>query len=257
MTDRCADLNLTLPGQKTPAMRLLMPEWITATNLDLLKLARAASPFTGPFHTSIGEWIVDEQGNLCGTLAYPGVMKVHVRLEPRDNHVDLVFTICNLSTMPMENLEADFCVGVTAGGGLWANRDFLPKSNLDRTEDGRYWHDLVARKGAYVHVRGTWTPLKLGENEIDMDTSVLAVNNEAGAATVFLMWNRPVRRPWINDANACMHLRPKLADTLAPAACAEIHGRVGITNRGLADVWRLCEELRAGNVGNGLPAIHP
>ena len=237
---QCADLAATLPGAQTPAWRMLLPEWITASNMNVLEEARARKPFPGPFHTVPGTWQVDQDGVWTGEQTHPGVVEITTHVTPRSYYVDLAVTLRNLSEQLLENLYADYCLNANAGGGKWANRDFLPESRLDRAEDGRYWHENVARTGAYVHAGGTWVPFfDRGPDPAPLDAAIIAVTNEADSATLFMMWNAPVQEPWVNNANACMHLRPLFSASLAPGDAATVRGRVGVTRAGREDVWKL------------------
>ena len=62
-------------------------------------------------------------------------------------------------------------------------------------------------------------------------------------ATPFQMWNKPVVATWINRANACMHLKPVLCESLGVGEKAEIRGRMGIGREGLEQVWHLYQSL--------------
>ncbi len=148
------DVTLTLPGQDTPCLRLLCPEWITADGADLFGAAKAVHPWAGPFHCMPGDWQAGERGSWTGVQTVPGVLESRVELEPEASGMTIRWEIRNLGEQPLANLRGDFCLGVNAGGGGWANRDFLLHSRLDRAEDGRYWRDQVAPTGAWVHLDG-------------------------------------------------------------------------------------------------------
>ena len=135
-------------------------------------------------------------------------------------------------------------MGVNAGGGKWANHDFLPESRLDRGEDGRYWYERVAVPGAFVRAGGRWVSfIKRSADGSAVDAALLAVNNASNTATIFVMSDASAKEPWINDQNACMHLKPCFSASLAPDETATVHCRIGVSRRGLEDVWRQYREL--------------
>jgi hypothetical protein len=154
-------------------------------------------------------------------------------------YVEIIWTLENLSTEPLKRTVLNFCFNVNNGGGGWANREFLPKSGLNRTEDGEYWHSRVARKGAYVHSGGSWR----NEPGATRDASILVVANEAKDRYAFQMWDHPVEGGGINNANACMHLQPVLCESLGVGEKAVIRSRMGISPEGLAQVWHLYKSL--------------
>ena len=240
MTPQCADLTVTLPGWTTPSLRMLLPEWISAANVD--PMAEIDTPAS--LHTVPGQWRADDRGGWTGVQTHPGAVEIRTRIEPHAYYVDLTITLRNLSRESYEELRADYCVNVNAGGGGWANREFLVESRRDRAEDGRYWYEHVAAKGAHVHAGGQWIRLfNRGEHPPPLDAGVIAVTNEDGNATVFMMWNTPVLEPFVNDTNACMHLRPLLSRSLAPGESATIHGRIGVTRDGRQDIRNLYTAL--------------
>lgn len=238
------DLVATLPGAGAPAFRFLVPEWINSDNLDVLKRAHAIVSWGGPFHTAPQKWTTNGSGTLRGVLTFTNLFEAITVVEPHEEFVAIKWELRNLTAEPWQNPRTDFCMNLNAGGGQWANKAFLPASKLDRNEDGAYWHDHVASRGAYVHSGGQW--IKLADaNDKPLDASVIAVANEQDEVFVFMMWNVPVTEPWINHENACMHLRPQLGKVLEPGKSVTIHGREGMTRKGLAEVWRLYGELKA------------
>ena len=241
----CADLIVKLSGCETPAFRMLLPELITADNLKAAVGTEELKRFHKTFlHTVAGEWRVDDDGTWVGVQTHPGVLEITTRVVPHSYYVGLTVTLRNLTGEPLNNLRANYCLGVNAGGGGWANYEFLPKSTLERVEDGQYWYQNVAQKGAYIHAGGKWVRLFNSKGNPDLtDAGIIAINNEAGTATVFMTWKAPVLTPWINNASACMHLRPQVSPLLMPDESATIHGHMGQTSGGLDDVWRLYQKL--------------
>ncbi len=69
------------------------------------------------------------------------------------------------------------------------------------------------------------------------------MENEAHSAWAYLLWDAPCLPPWVNDANACLHLQPLVSESLAPGASAAIRGRVGISTEGLEEIWGRYGEL--------------
>jgi hypothetical protein len=228
----CADIVVVLPEQHAPSFRALLPEFVTGC---------PHGPF---FHTNPVQWERGEHGSWSGMIEFKGYGRILISLVPRDYYVDITWTLENLSTKPLKRTVLDFCFGVNNGGGGWANREFLPKSRLNRGEDGTYWHSRVARKGAYVHSAGSWR----NDPKATLDTSILVIANEVKDRYAFQMWDKPVQaRPWINNANACMHLQPVLCESLGVGEKAVIRGRMGISPKGLEQIWLLYQSLTRMN----------
>ena len=241
----CADLTITLAGGRTPAFRMLLPEFVTAANMTEAVDAEDLKPFRKAFlHTVAGHWHVEEDGAWVGVQTHPGIVEITTRVVPHSTDVELTVTLRSLAEKPLNDLRGDYCLGINGGGGNWANHGFLPESKLDRTEDGTYWHRNVAQKGAFVHTGGKWIRLFNRQGEPGpAEAGIIAMNNEAGTAAAFMMWKAPVPTPWINDASACMHLRPQFSPSLRPGESATLRGRMGVTGGGLDDVWRLYQHL--------------
>lgn len=222
----CADIIVMLPEQHAPSFRALLPEVVTGC------------PHKGHFHTNPVEWKREKNDSWSGMIVFKGYGRILISLVPRDYYVEIMWTLENLSAKPLKRTVLNFCFNVNNGGGGWANREFLPKSRLNRTEDGEYWHSRVARKGAYVHRAGSW------RNEPEaIDASILVIANEVKDRYAFQMWDKPVEGQWINDANACMHLQPVLCESLGVGEKAVIRGRMGISSKGLEEIWLLYQGL--------------
>ena len=224
----CADVIVTLPNQHAPSFRALLPEFVT----DL--------PHSRYFHTNPVDWKEQEGGSWSGTIEFKNFGKIVISLLPREYYVEITWTLENLSTSPLKKTVLDFCFNANNGGGSWANQEFLPSSRMNRKEDGKYWHDRVARKGTYVHSAGGWSQ----DPNAQLDASVLVIVNEAKDRYAFQMWNKPVVGTWVNRANACMHLKPVLCESLGVGEKAEIRGRMGISREGLEQVWHLYQSLQ-------------
>jgi hypothetical protein len=234
------DVVVTMPGADTPAFRILVPECIDASNLDIPKRAQSILPWPGPyFHCAPQTWTTNP---LRGELTFPNFLQAITVIESRGECVAITWELRNLSSEPWEKPRADFCFGVASGEGRWSNKEFLPETKLNRGEDGEYWHDRVASRGAYVHSGGQWVKF-VDVKDKPLDASIIAVGNEKDEAFAFMMWDAPAPTPSIASKNACMHLRPQLGSTLAPGKMATIRGRAGITHKGLAEIWRLYQEL--------------
>ncbi len=236
------DFVATLPGAATPAFRFLVPEWINADSFDVLKRAQSILSWSGPFHTAPQTWTTDTQGTLHGVLIVTNLLQAITVVEPHEEFVAIKWELRNLTDITWEHPRTDFCMGVNAGGGQWANKTFLPLSKLDRQEDGAYWHDRVAARGAYIHSGGQWIKFADAKDK-PLDATIIAVANEKDETFAFMIWDVPAPAPWINNENACMHLRPQLGDKIAPGRIAALRGREGITPKGLAEIWRLYQEL--------------
>ncbi len=229
----CADIVVTLPQQHAPSFRALLPEEVTGCPL----------PGKGFFHTEPGfEWKKGDRGSWSGTIEIEDFGRIQISLVPRDYYVEITWTLENLSAKPLKKTSLNFCFNVNnagSGGRSWANREFLPKSRLNREEDGEFWHDRVAHKGAYVHSAGRW----INEPTAALDASILVIANQAGNRYAFQMWDKPVPSTWINTGNACMHLKPVLCDSLGVGETAVMRGRMGISPKGLEPIWRLYQGL--------------
>ena len=238
---------VTLPGDISPSFRLLVPEWISASNIDILAEVRKHSAQPKPFHTVPGVWKEEKNGVWVGVETFPKVMEFRVFLTPKGNYIDITWEIRNLSQVPFEDLHADYCVNVNAGGGKWVNRQFLPHSTLDRHEDGKYWYDIVASKGAYIYFDGRLVPFSPTDSLDAPIDGLITVLNEAQTKQIFLMWDSKALTPFINNENACMHLRPLVSKYLAPGSVAIIHGRAGISSGKNKELLKLYHSLQQDN----------
>ncbi|MCH2211594.1 MAG: hypothetical protein MK110_09845 [Fuerstiella sp.] len=223
----CADIIVTLPEQYAPSFRVLLPEDVSGC------------PHPGYFHVNPVEWKREEHGSWSGMIKFKDYGRILISLVPRDYYVEVIWTLENLSPRPLQRTVLNFCFNVNNGGGGWANREFLPKSRLDRIEDGEYWHNQLANKGTFVHRAGNWR----NEPEGTLDASILVIANEVRDRYAFQMWDKPVEDPWINNGNACMHLRAVLCESLGVGEQAVIRGRIGISSRGLDEIWLLHQSL--------------
>jgi len=223
----CADIEVSLPGQETPSFRALLPERVTGC------------PYKGFFHTEPVTWHQGDDGAWLGAISFEGFGRIEISLVPHSYYVEIVWTLENRSTNPLPRTVLDFCFGVNNGGGDWANRAFLPQSQGVRAADGAYWHDQVAYEGTFVHSAGHW----VNEPQAQLDASILVVANEAKDRFAFQMWDKPIVSTWVNDANACMHLRPTLSETLDVGEQVTIRGCMGISIVGLEQLWHLYQNI--------------
>lgn len=229
----CADIDVTLSGDDSPDFRLLLPEHIYADG------------YAGPrhLHTISGAW-ERQFGLLGGRYTVPHAFEVAVLVIPNRDEVRVSLTIMNIADHPVEAVFVEICAGMNhlPGNPGWSNRRFLGEHALDRAEQGRVWFDEIApNRLVALTADGAWIPMHPNPTSPHLAESMCFIaSDEVNARAValesseepnrifFQSWGNYGR--WVTPApeNACIHLRPYVADRLESGESATIHGVVGV-----------------------------
>lgn len=232
-----ADVDLAV-RDATPALRLLLPEAILAEGLGEI----------GGVHGAAGSWVEDERA-IQGWIRPRPDAACLVRLEPLERAVGIAIAVKNLSRRTWTDVRLDICANLCrlpkTWKAPWSNRDFIPERiPLDRDAQGRYWYREATPRGlqAWDPARG-WIPMHLRPDSPDplpenpyhaelsaTDASVAcAIPSLDGKRFAYMVWRaRRSRHQSPFSGNACMHLRPQAAPSLAPGETATLFGEAGI-----------------------------
>jgi hypothetical protein len=245
------DFDFVLPGEASPACRLLAPETI-AVATDVPGGFRAIP--RGTMHTIPGR-LAREGGAVTVEHTFANVMTSRTMLRPRKTYVEVELTIRNLSEYTWHNVRAEFCLGFNRlpAKSPWSNQVFFPGVPLDRDVQGALWFGRISPHRLEYYSNGRWLPLHPNPGDPDparypaynqpfsglRPASIVALEPQADQPQMFLLFGAPaeVREPF--KGNACMHLIPQLAQTLAPGDSATVRGKAGFHGRSLADLVRL------------------
>ncbi len=232
-TPGCADIDVTLSGEGNPDFRLLLPEHIYANGYD------------GPrhLHTIPGAW-EHQFGLLGGRYTVPHAFEIAVLLIPNRDEVRVSLTIVNIADHPVEDVFVEVCAGVNhlPGNPGWSNRGFIGECAPDRVEQGRVWFDeITPNRLVALTSAGAWIPIHPNPKSPHTANSLGFVpSDEVNARAValespeepdrifFQSWDNFGR--WVTPApeNACIHLRPYIANRLDTGESATTHGLVGV-----------------------------
>jgi len=241
-TPHCSDFDVILDGERNPAFRVLLPEFVRADGLDLGKL----------LHTIPGKWFVGRDGATGSFRASPEIL-ISVTIECRGMEIAVNLNLKNLSSQPLVNLKADVCASVNhlPGEPGWCNPAFFPASlALDRDVQGRYWYEKITPHNLMALTDGGWVEMHPAPRHPDASrvaqySFVPSSEESATACTVasadgrflfFQAWDTRCNYCTPCPGNACMHLHPLIAARLEPGAAASVRGRVGIF-RGSREEW--------------------
>jgi hypothetical protein len=231
-TPTCADFDITLEHDGDPAFRLLLPEHVYTSDNDSM----------GHVHTIPGTW-ERHFGLTGGRFVIGHTLEIAALLMPAENAVRVSLTFQNISDVSMNNVQAEICASLShlPGEPSWCNRTFFDTQPLDRSEQGRLWYDEIAPdRLEALTLAGNWIGMHPGTQGSDEGDKGFTPSEEAtaqacavespvhGGEQFFQAWD--VASHWVTPApeNACMHLRPVVAETLAPGESATIHGVAGI-----------------------------
>ena len=232
------DVDVILPGERSPAFRLLLPESIYGTGME---------PING-IHSRRATWERADQ-ELRGSLSLEQGVKCSLGLKPTGDGVWIRISVRNDSPETYRDVRLDICANLCrlprTDGMEWSNRDFIPESvPLDRTEQGKYWYSVVTPHGlkAWTPDRG-WigmharpeSPEAIPEDLYwrvvsQTDNSLgCAVSSSDGRKLFYQVWRTDHSRHQSPFAgNACMHLRPQVAEEIPPGKEAAVEGKAGI-----------------------------
>ena len=235
-TPGCSDVDVTLGGESAPSFRLLLPEHVHARD--------AAMP--GGLHTIPGQW-ERHFGLVGGRFAVERQLEIAVLLMPASSGVRISLTFMNTDADPIEDLRAEVCASVNhlPGEPDWANERYLPGVECDRDSQGRYWYEKVTPEGLFAFDdHNTWTPMHRSPERPSaegVDPYDIVVREDAPARGCAVRRTDGDEEIWLYQAwntdshwccpfpgNACMHLRPAIAERLAPGESATIHGLAGV-----------------------------
>ena len=242
-----ADLDVVLPGETTPAFRVLLPEGIRCTTQpgDL-------SLEIGGLHRLPGVWRRTD-AETTGTMIKPDLLELTLVLEHGESSVGIRMELKNLSPWALSNVEADVCANINhlPGSPDWCNRRFIPEPvPLVRREQAAYWFEEVTPGGLKAFTGQSWEGMHLFEDRADVSKlpPYFFVDNPSQPAfacavpsldekTLFYQaWNTPCRAQAPFPGNACMHLHPHIADTIEPHGTASIKGRIGLFDGDFEDL---------------------
>jgi|GEM_PF-1565082 len=232
-TPGCSDLDVTVDGIPEPAFRILLPEWIQGKGIR----------HKGLFHIVPGIWSNTSHG-LHGVFSVDRQLELTVGVEPRGAAVATTLSVKNVGNVELRDLWADICTSLNhlPGNPGWSNAEYLGGTRLERNEQGRYWYNAVTPKRLQaLTVRG-WVPMHPAPDAPDADKSPMyrfdpskaadafacAVESLDGSEFCFQAWDTPCRYCTPCPGNACMHLKPFLADILKPRSSVTVRGMVGI-----------------------------
>lgn len=231
------DLDVLIEGK--PSFRLLLPEFVAAED--------ERWPIGDPqafVHLIRGSWS-RENGRLKGVTKVGSDLQLTVEVQPDDVHVLLHLKVTNVSDRTIKNVTANFCAGVNRlpATSPWSNRSIMPADiALNRAAQGRYWYEKITPRGLQAWNGRAWFPVHLRPRDPDAskvepyaakrsavpDTRACAVPSLDGKSLFYLSWNVPCFTVAPFHGNACMHLLPRVAPTLAPGESATIVGAAGI-----------------------------
>ena len=232
------DIDVILPGESTPAFRLLAPEAIYGDGMEKV----------GGVHMRPATW-TESGDELEGTLKLGEAVECALRLKPTADGTLMRITIKNTSEDTYKDVRLDICANLCrlprSHKVEWSNRDFIPESvPLDRTQHGKHWYSVVTptklkawRPGkgwVIMHERpdnpepDPNNPYWRVVSETD-DSFGCAVMSQDGKKLFYQVWRAERSHHQSPFAgNACMHLKPQIAKTLAPGQVATIQGKAGI-----------------------------
>ena len=230
----CSDFDVTLPGEGSPAFRVLVPERVIADGYE-----------AAPLHTIRGTW-ERNFGLVGGRFIHEHTLEITVLLMPGERDLRISLTIMNIGETPLDRLRADICSAVNhlPGEPGWANAEFMPDTPLDRNAQGAYWYETVTPKGMTILTTGgDWHSIHPHPDrpsaasvppygfEISHEpvATACAVHPHGDESSWFFQaWDHPGHTCTPFPGNACMHLHPVIADRLEPGASATVHGVTGL-----------------------------
>ena len=245
------DFDFVLPGESSPACRLLAPETIAVASEE--PGGFRAIP-RGTMHTIQGR-LARAGHAVVVQHTFAKTMSTRTVLRPRGTYVEVELTVRNLSQSTWRNLQAEFCLGINRlpAREPWANQAFFPGVALDRNVQGALWFSRITPRRLKLYQGGRWLPLHPSPDDPDparfptynqpfrdlRAASIVALASEPSQPQLFLLFDAPsaAREPF--KGNACLHLIPMLAKMLDPGKSATVRGKAGFHGRRLDDLARL------------------
>jgi len=165
-----------------------------------------------------------------------------IKLRHTDILIDLSLT--NIGNHDISNIWTDVCTSVNhlLGEPSWSNEEFMGNMPLDRTIQGRFWYEKLAPLHLFAITPRNWVNMHLNPDNPNADLVPLynfapsekaeaigcAVESLDGDTFCFQAWSSLSRYCTPSPGNACMHLRPFIAESLSPDETAKIRGLIGI-----------------------------
>ena len=246
--DEHFDVDVILPGESSPACRLLLPESIYGEGLEAIL----------GVHTYPAVW--KESGDeLQGSVSLDQGVECGLWMKPSAEGVLMKISIKNTSQSTYRDVRVDICASMShlpnTDNADWSNRDFLPDSvPLDRTLQGKYWYSVVTPEKLKAWTPGgDWIVMHPRPENPEPDPEDLywhvmsKTDNNPGCAVLSMDGKKLFYQVWRTGhsryqspfaGNACMHLLPQVAEELPPGETATIEGRAGFfdgTREELAD----------------------
>lgn len=232
------DIDVILPGESTPAFRLLAPEAVYGDGMEKV----------GGVHMRAATW-TESGGELEGTLKLGEAAECTLWLKPTADGALMKISIKNTSEDTYKDVRLDICANLCrlprSHKVEWSNRDFLAESvPLDRTQQGAYWYrELTPTKLKAWRPGKGWIIMHARPDNPEPDPKqpywrvVSETDDSFGCAVMSVDGKKLFYQIWRTDrshhqspfaGNACMHLKPQIAKTLAPGQAATIEGKAGI-----------------------------
>jgi hypothetical protein len=231
------DIDITFGDSASPALRMLLPEAIFAGGRQV----------AGGAHALSGQWARSEAA-LEGVIRPAAGLECILRLVPRREHVDILVAVKNTSRETYSDVRVDICANLCRLPRTWqvewSNRAFIPERiPMRREEQGKYWFTEAARRLFAWSPESGWTSMRarpekpdkvpedpyeivLGEGDSSLACAVASLD---GASFMYQAWAaRRSRHQAPFSGNACMHLRPQVAERLEPGQCASLRGAAGV-----------------------------
>ena len=235
-TENCADFDVVLDGETSPAFRILLPEQIdTATQSH------------GGTHTVPGVWQERPDGS-DGRFSIQDAWEVGLSLDTGGSEVRVDLTITNTGREEAKDVRLAMCASLNhlPGEPDWCNERFLPGLPLDRAVQGRYWFEHASPGRLHALTQHGWVEMHPCPNRPDADRVPVysfvpsetadawacAVEAMDGGIHFYQAWSTPCRYCTPCPGNACMHLDPFVADALRPSEPASLRGLVGMHEGG-------------------------
>lgn len=251
-TPDCADFDIILTGESSPAFRVLLPEWIRGQGVN----------YQGLCHVIPGVWHEVKHG-IAGHYFVGAQLEISMEIETRETEILVDFRLKNNSLSDIQDIWANVCTAVNhlPGNPGWSNDTFLPSVPLDRAVQGRYWFETVTPKRLFAFTARGWLPMHPCPDRPDAssvplysfvpssiaDTKGCAIESPSGGIWCFQAWNTMLRYCTPCPGNACMHLEPFLAKVLAPCQTVDIRGLVGIHRGERNSLMEKIEEFLQSN----------
>ncbi len=216
-----------LPGEDSPAFRLVLPEIINAVGMERL----------AGTHMIPGTWS-EKKGVMQGTVELGGRIKLDIEIRKGKTEFFAKLRVTNLLDHDISDVYLDVCASVNhlPGAPGWCNRKFMGDLPLDRDVQGRAWFEKISPHSLFALTDKGWVPMHPNPDKPDADSVpkysfvssetddavACAVQSLDGKTWFYQAWNTPCRYMTPCPGNACMHLEPLVAKKLSAGGSAEI-----------------------------------